>query len=131
MKARNPVSPENALLFDSYMTKWQSILNLNDWRIERSSKQAVTNMAEVVFDPESRLATYKIGRCFGSSPVTPFTLEATALHEVLHVLLYDLANSDASTVAGAEHQVINVLEKLLLQGGYSFSDKCIEKGAHD
>ena len=135
MKARNPVSPENALLFDSYMTKWQGILNLNDWRIERVGRPAKNAMASVEFDAPARLATYKLGD-FGAEAVTPVSLEKTALHEALHISLYDLIDAAFNrhapeVIEAAEHRVVNLFEKILLQDNYSFSSKCIEKGAHD
>ena len=124
MKPRNPVSPENALLFDSYMTKWQSILNLNDWRIERGAAAAKNAMASVEFNAPARLATYRLGD-FGAEAVTPKSLETTAVHELLHVVLYDVLNAalnrvDDDQIEAAEHRVINLFEKILLQ-----------KGAHD
>ena len=125
MKARNPVSPADALLFDSYMTKWQSILNLNDWRIERGAAAASRGaMASVEFNAPARLATYRLGD-FGAEAVTPKSLQTTCVHELLHVVLYDLMDAvfnrhAPEVIEAAEHKVINLFEKILLQ-----------KGAHD
>lgn len=114
--AANPVSDADCKLFDASVLKWQKVLNLSDWRIERGSNRAdKKNMAEVLFDPDARLATYRIGESFGPVSVSPMTLDATACHEMLHVLLYDLINASADARDGVEHRVINVLEKILMK----------------
>lgn len=135
MKVRNPVSAENALLFDSYIIKWQSKLNLLDWRIEPGASPAKNAMASVEFNAPARLATYRLGD-FGAEAITPKSLEKTALHKALHISLYDLielahARANPEVIEAEEHRVINLFEKILLQDNYSFCPKCIEKGAHD
>jgi hypothetical protein len=107
----NELTPEDCEAFDKYVAKWQRNLSLMDWRIERSSKRSKRYMAEVSFDDEARLATYRIGVSFGSAKVTPDSLERTALHEVLHVLLHDLLGTPDDAT---EHRVINVLEKIFM-----------------
>ena len=74
-------------------------------------------MATVEFNLPARLAIYKLGD-FGSEAITPESLEQTAIHELLHVVLFDLVNTAASKSSDdelemAEHCVINMLEKLL------------------
>lgn len=110
----NELTPDDCEKFDGYVKKWQRILNLSDWRIERGAKRAKKSMAEVSFDDAARLATYRIGMSFGAAPVTDFNLEQTALHEVLHVFLHELLEADTQSLEGAEHRVVNVLEKLLM-----------------
>lgn len=107
----NIVTDADLLLFDEYVKKWQRILGLNDWRIERSSRRAKKNMAEVVFKDDAMLATYRVGLNFGSAEVTPDSLERTVLHELLHVRFrkFKLDQSEA-----IEHEVVNLLEKLLM-----------------
>lgn len=106
--------------FHSYMMKWQEILSLGDWRIERVNKIAKDAMASVEFDAPARLATYRLGS-FGSEEINSRNLEMTALHECLHILLHDLIettadrNSTEEQREMAEHKVINLLEKLLLK----------------
>lgn len=120
-KPQNKPTAEQALEFDSWVKHWQKTLNLMDWRIERSLKQAKGAMASMECDGQARLGTYQLGD-FGSSPINSETLSMTALHECLHVFLYDLittaqdrsANSDA--VDAVEHRVINVLERVLYGG---------------
>src|ERR1700744_5636969 len=100
----NELSEEDCTYFDSYVQKWQQRLNLSDWRIERSARRSKANMCDLKFDEDARLVTYRIGISFGSTPVTPESLESTALHECLHILLHDLL--EAFSYA-REHAVIN------------------------
>lgn len=116
---QNELTPEDCEAFDGFVAKWQKILNLSDWRIERSGKRAAKNMAEVTFDNGARMATYRVGLSFGAAEVTPASLEATALHELLHILLHDMLEAEPAALEGAEHRVINVLEKLLIKGAHA------------
>jgi len=116
-RTKNLPTPADAQLFDDFVKKWQAKLSLGDWRIERGTKPAKSAMASVEFNPAARLCTYRLGD-FGAEKITPKSLEATVIHELLHVLLFDLINtaSDKSTdeeLEAAEHRVINVLEQLL------------------
>lgn len=117
-KPQNKPTADQALEFDNWVRHWQKTLNLMDWRIERSPKQAKGAMASIECDAEARLGTYRLGD-FGSSPINSETLSMTALHECLHVFLYDLiteAQDRSSTqdkVDAVEHRVINVLERVL------------------
>ena len=94
------------------MKFWQDALNLNHWRIERSPGRPKGVMADVAFDGDAMLASYRIGRSFGGAEVTPQAIDATALHESLHIFLYELCNHPSDIT---EHAVINVLEKLLME----------------
>ena len=115
-KLKNIPNKEQAKEFDKYVAHWQDVLNLHDWRIERGSRAAKAAMASVEFDDGARLATVKIGD-FGSAVVDSESLSITALHETLHVFLYDLIqtarNNNDVRLELDEHRVINVLEKLL------------------
>lgn len=99
--------------FARYIVKWQRMLNLDDWRIEKGTKRSKA-MAEVSVSYADRLATYRIGT-FGSTAITPESLETTALHELLHVLLADLNHCADADKEAAEHRVVNTLEKLLMR----------------
>lgn len=118
MAQSNRPNEEQAIEFDGYVIYWQKVLNLCDWRIERSRKLAKNAMAEVEFDDCQRLATYRLGD-FGGEIINEKTLKNTALHEVLHVFLKDLTatyrdpKSSEDDLDTAEHRVINVLEKVL------------------
>jgi len=117
MSGKNLLNKEQVALFDQYMVKWQTKLSLGDWRIERGSRAARHAMASVEFNPAARLCTYRLGD-WGSEEITPASLEATAIHELLHVRLFDLIATASGkctdeALEAAEHQVINVLEKIL------------------
>ena len=115
---KNTPSADQALLFDQFVQKWQTTLSLGDWRIERGQKPAKNAMASVEFNEGARLAVYRLGD-FGAEQITNESLEKTALHELLHILLHDLIDvaSDPRTsgdqLEAAEHRVINVLERVL------------------
>ena len=121
----NIPTPENAELFAQSVKKWQQVLSLGDWRIERGSKPAKAAMASVEFNPAARLATYRPGD-FGAEKITPESLDQTALHELLHVFLHDLMTvaqdpkSSQDEIEMQEHRVINLLEKLLSKDSHGF-----------
>lgn len=120
MKSANPVSAEQAVIFDGFVAKWQARLNLGDWRIERGTKPAKQAMASVEFNEPARLVTYRLGD-FGAERITPSSLEKTCIHELLHVRLHDLiatAQDRGATpeqIEAAEHAVVNVFEGLLFE----------------
>ena len=109
---------DEAELFDKSVKKWQQILNIGDWRIEKGTKPAKQAMASVEFNQTARLATYRLGD-FGSEKITLESLDKTALHELLHIFLYDLMTvatdpkSSDEDIEMQEHRIINLLEKLL------------------
>jgi len=114
----NIPTPEDARFFALCVKKWQEILNLNDWRIEKGLKPAKQAMASVEFNEAARLATYRLGD-FGAEQIDQQSLDSTALHEVLHVFLHDLMSaaqdpkSSVEEIEKQEHRVINLLEQLL------------------
>lgn len=120
---KNTPSAEQALYFDQCVAKWQRILNLCDWRIERGQRPAKNAMASVEFNDGARLATYRIGD-WGGDEITEASLDATALHELLHVLLHDLIETAADPrstpeqMDAAEHRVVNILERVLTREVY-------------
>jgi hypothetical protein len=109
---------DEAELFAKSIKKWQEILSLGDWRIEKGTKPAKQAMASVEFNQTARLATYRLGD-FGAEKITPESLNKTALHELLHIFLYDLMmvatdpKSSDEDIEMQEHRVINLLENLL------------------
>ena len=115
---QNIPTTEDAKLFAQSVKKWQQVLSLGDWRIEKGTKPAKSAMASVEFNTAARLATYRLGD-FGAEKITPDSLDQTALHELLHVFLHDLMTvaqdpkSSQDEVEMQEHRVINLLEKLL------------------
>jgi hypothetical protein len=114
----NPLSPEQVDAFDLYVKAWQEKLGLQDWRLERARRKS-RHMAEVKIYHKARLANYMVGD-FGGAVINAESLESTALHELLHVLLAELVNQaeygiEGEALESAEHRVIHVLEKLLLK----------------
>jgi hypothetical protein len=114
----NIPTPEDVKLFAQSVRKWQQVLSLGDWRIEKGMKPAKAAMASVEFNEQARLATYRLGD-FGAEKITPESLDRTALHELLHIFLYDLMcvatdpKSSDEEIEMQEHRVINLLENLL------------------
>ena len=122
----NIPTPEDAAHFAQSVRKWQAILNLSDWRIEKGLKPAKNAMASVEFNEGARLATYRLGD-FGAEKITKESLDQTALHELLHVLLHDLMpvaqdpKSSQDEIETQEHRVVNLLEKLLSKDSHGRS----------
>jgi len=115
---QNIPTTEDAKLFAQSVKKWQQVLSLGDWRIEKGIKPAKAAMASVEFTPAARLAVYRLGD-FGAEKITPDSLDRTALHELLHIFLHDLMSvatdpkSSDDDIEMQEHRVINLLENLL------------------
>ena len=115
---QNIPTTEDAKLFAQSVKKWQEVLSLGDWRIEKGIKPAKAAMASVEFTPAARLAVYRLGD-FGAEKITPSSLDRTALHELLHIFLHDLMSvatdpkSSDDDIEMQEHRVINLLENLL------------------
>ena len=114
----NIPTPEDAKLFAQSVRKWQQVLSLGDWRIEKGSKPAKEAMASVEFNQTARLATYRLGD-WGAERISPESLDKTALHELLHIFLHDLMcvatdpKSSDEDKEMQEHRIINLLEALL------------------
>ena len=122
----NIPTPEDAQVFAQSVKKWQQVLSLGDWRIEKGSKPAKEAMASVEFNQTARLATYRLGD-FGAEKITPDSLDRTALHELLHIFLYDLLcvatdpKSSDEEIEMQEHRIINLLEHLLSKDSNEFT----------
>jgi hypothetical protein len=114
----NIPTPQDAEIFAKSVKKYQLLLSLGDWRIEKGSKAAKAAMASVEFNASARLATYRLGD-FGAEKITPESLDKTALHELLHIFLHDLMSvaqdpkSSEDDIEMQEHRVINLLENLI------------------
>jgi len=121
----NIPTPQDVALFSKSVQKWQQVLSLGDWRIEKGMKPAKAAMASVEFNDIARLATYRLGD-FGAEKITPDSLDKTALHELLHVFLHDLITvaqdpkSSQDEVDMQEHRVVNLLENLLTRDSNGF-----------
>ncbi len=114
----NLPTQQDAELFAQSVKKWQQVLSLGDWRIEKGIKPAKGAMASVEFTDNARLAVYRLGD-FGAEKITKESLDKTALHELLHIFLHDLMavatdpKSSDDDIEMQEHRVINLLENLL------------------
>jgi hypothetical protein len=121
----NIPTPQDVALFAQSVKKWQQVLSLGDWRIEKGIKPAKAAMASVEFNDIARLATYRLGD-FGAEKITPDSLDKTALHELLHVFLHDLITvaqdpkSSQDEIDMQEHRVVNLLENLLTRDSNGF-----------
>jgi hypothetical protein len=119
----NIPTPHDAAYFAQSVKKWQQVLSLGDWRIEKGIKPAKNAMASVEFNDAARLATYRLGD-FGAEKIIPDSLNKTALHELLHVFLHDLIvtatdpKSSDEDIEMQEHRVINLLENLLTKDSH-------------
>jgi hypothetical protein len=116
----NEVTAEHAAKFAAFCSTWQERLGLMDWRLTVAEKRAGRSvMAEVsAQDMVQRTVTIRLGKSFDTVPVTDESLNETALHEMLHVLLKELIevakkDPEDDDLHSAEHRVINVLERLL------------------
>jgi hypothetical protein len=122
----NIPTQQDAELFAQSVKKWQQVLSLGDWRIEKGSKPAKEAMASVEFNQTARLATYRLGD-FGAEKITSESLDRTALHELLHIFLYDLLcvatdpKSSDEEIEMQEHRIINLLEHLLSKDSNEFT----------
>lgn len=121
-KGWHVVTDEHFKLFEQYIIKWQALLNLRDWRCELSPIRCKSNMAELLsVEHEHKLARFRLGETFKRTPVTPRSLEDTAIHEMLHLFLRALIDNSIAEgehgqgVAETEHACIVVLTPLLLE----------------
>lgn len=106
--------------YAEYLKLWQGRLNLNDWRISLSRSSAAKGaMADMAVKLTDRLATARLGD-FQGHEVNDYSLESTAVHELLHVffatLLHACREPTASddVIATLEHSLITTLEPLLV-----------------
>jgi len=103
--------------FYGYVEDYVVMLNLQDWRVERSRKKAAKGaMADVGISYADRLAVVSIGKDWGQ-PITSELLAATARHEAIHIFLVPLIEAaktrDETLIASVEHSVVVLLEKIL------------------
>ena len=116
-KVKHSPTPEQIEAFYSSVNDYVVMLNIQDWRVERSPKKAASGaMADVGISYPDRLAIVSIGKSWGQE-ITPELLSGTAKHECLHIYLTHLIECaktrDEALIASAEHSVVVLLEKLL------------------
>ena len=104
----NPVTPSAREAFVLYL------------RIHVSSKSTSACADVVKQDLEARLVSVRLGKHFGDEQVDDETIEDAAVHELCHVLLYELIETALErrvvdeAVRSAEHRVIHTLVNLLV-----------------
>jgi hypothetical protein len=115
------LTPADADRFWEHLRRWQVTLGLSGWRITRSKKPAPGVLSQMEkFDFRQQQVSCRLGPDWKSTDINDKTLEQTAVHELLHVLLYSLIEiaktpgADEEAIAAAEHSVINVLESVLV-----------------
>lgn len=120
----NQLTPDDVAKFGELLRAWQGKLGLQDWRIVLSPLPAKKSMAEMdKWDWPQRQVTCRVGLDWKSTPVTDGTIEQTAVHELLHVLLYPLIeaarnpHTDEGELRSIEHGIINLMERLLVPHG--------------
>lgn len=118
----NPITPEHAEKFRGAMLAWRERLGLHGWRYVKSRRPS-KELAEISEQlTEHRLVRWALGTDWGGTEIDDESLESTACHENLHVLLHRLLEVSFAeqeyndTVMGEEHGVIAVLEQLLYRG---------------
>ena len=109
--------------FKQCLREWQAKLNLNGWRIVFSPIPAKGVMAQMdKWDWRQRQVTCRIGLDWKSTPVNKHTLEQTAVHELLHVAVFELIQLaqtpgiSQDDLLSAEHGFINMMEANLVPG---------------
>lgn len=119
----NHLTPDDVAEFGRQLRLWQEKLGLSGWRIVLSKVPAKKSMAEMdKWDWPQRQVTCRVGHDWKSTPVTPKTIEQTAVHELCHVLLFPVIEAARNPqtsdddLRSLEHSVINVLERLLVPG---------------
>jgi hypothetical protein len=122
MKKKYFPTDEQRAEFLAYLDKWRNLLGLMDWRVHLKEETAPEVMADVSVLLGDRLARVRLGKAW-TEPVTSEGLEATALHELLHVLLEDALTAAGSKTldwqASSEHGVIAILEQLLMASSHA------------
>lgn len=120
MSDANVPNAAQRLEYEKHLKKWQTVLNLNDWRIKLGKRPARKGaMADILPQVPDRLANARLGD-FGGEEINSQTLEATALHEILHVFFAPLIHvclqpdTTLEIVNSVEHSLINTLESLLV-----------------
>jgi hypothetical protein len=114
----HPITPEQVEEFARLLKVWQERLHLTSWRVAKGRRRPTASLAEVEMFPDDRLARVHVGRDWGANPGNMEDLEKVVIHELLHILLFDLARlaeygEGAPAVAGVEHAIIVPLTETL------------------
>jgi hypothetical protein len=105
--------------FKELVPYWQKKLHLMNWRIVIGRRRPSASLAEVEVFTDHMIARIHIGRDWGNNPPKEGDLEKVVIHELLHVLLWHLAElaekTDSEKVAGVEHAIIIPLAETLYE----------------
>lgn len=114
------LTDDDVAVFWEAVAHWQERLGLQDWRITQSMRPPAGAIAMVdKWDWKARQVRCRLNRNWKGEEPTTQALAATALHELLHVLLHHLIETakdpraSDDDLASSEHAVINKLERLL------------------
>jgi len=106
--------------FQDRVDRWAERLGLGDWDIRCAHTECVEVLAEVSINPVGRVASVALSTDWGDlDEITRDTLDKTARHEVLHVVLADLVRyaenrtQDEELRDTIEHAIVRRLEKAL------------------
>lgn len=105
-------------VFTEAVNKWQQTLGLTEWDIQLRHDKTDA-LASTYTNNEGRVATIILGKTWPNDPITQERVQRAALHEVLHILLSDMAWIGESRFIGtgemtvAEHSVVRRLERAL------------------
>jgi len=118
--------------FESEVKRWRNLFGLSGWELTvlheehcESNGRGCAAMCET--DYESRMAIVTLARDWGPMETTRDNIAATALHEVLHMVLAPLkliALARAATwaeIVGAEHEVLNVIQNFITDNAAAVS----------
>ena len=113
-------TPKHFAQFKRSVNKWLANFGLVSWEVVCLHKELQEpRLAECGTDPVGNFADLTLGTAWGNLPCTSASLDQTACHEVLHILLAKL-----TTIAGerwvterelenGEHAVIRALLQFL------------------
>lgn len=110
-------------VFTKAVRHWQTKLALNSWEIQVMWAAHNTAYADVLTDASGRAADISLCREWPADGLEPSDdeLSRVAFHELMHVVLADLANAanrnvpeaSAHLLGGVEHNIIRTMENIL------------------
>lgn len=117
------LTPRHLAVFSKAVRHWQIKLALGSWEIQVMWAPDNTAYAHVVTDASGRAADVALCREWPADGLEPTDKELSrvAFHELMHIVLADLANAanrnvpeaSAHLLGGVEHNVIRTMENIL------------------
>jgi hypothetical protein len=106
--------------FEKYCRHWAGELGLYDWTysFEYMAHGEKNNLAEATYNHYSRQVTFRMSR----KPDMAESLNWSAYHEVMHILLADLSGmaeevKNLDVVVREEHRIISRVKHFIMRGG--------------